>query len=122
MELKIGVSNFKSYESGLLLGFFTLEYCGLEIKNCRLMQQRDSEGYWISMPQIKVDDDGETKFVNILWFTDTQLKNEVTFEVLAELAAQGHIEKPKQPVRHITPEGEDLSEYYYQGGGDNIPF
>lgn len=117
--MEISVSNFKSYEKGLLAGFFTMVFFGLEIRNCRLMLQKDSEGYWISFPQIKMDDAGEMKFVNILWFTDPKLKNEVTFAVLSELAKQGHI--AVAPSKHITPEGENLGEYY-SAPGENIPF
>ena len=121
----IAVLNFKPFNRGSLLGFFTLRYHGLSIQNCRLMAGKNGGAPWFSFPQLKTEKDGETKYIDILQLTNAE-REHVRGLVLAELQAQGHIErdKPKgQPNgRHRTPEGEDLSEYFTDTGQDNIPF
>jgi len=64
--MNIRVMNFKPYNRGSLLGFFTLGYGGLSIKNCRLMAGNDGGPAWFSFPQVKNEQDGETEYFDIL--------------------------------------------------------
>ena len=118
----ISVLNYKKFERGSLLGFFDLRYHGLTIKSCRLMESNN--GLWFSFPQVRAEEDGETKYFDQMFLTSLE-REHVRKLVLIDLQQQGFIErvkaKPSKAGRHKTPEGEDLSEYYSEPGGD-IPF
>jgi hypothetical protein len=121
----IDVLNFKPFNRGSLLGFFTLRYHGLSIQNCRLMSGSNGGSAWFSFPQIKDERNDETRYLDILHLTNPERKH-VRALILAELQEQGHIERDKskgQPNgRHRTPEGENLSEHFTEPGQDDIPF
>lgn len=121
--------NFKSYNKGPLRGFFDLRYGGLTIKGCRLMEGND--GLWFAFPSQREEENGETRYRDFLYLTPPE-RAHLTRLVIAELESQGHIEgqRPRggpsrnnSPARRwVSPEGEDLSEYYSQGAGDDVPF
>jgi DNA-binding cell septation regulator SpoVG len=117
----ISALNYKPYDSGAIRGFFDLRYHGLTIKGCRLMD--GSYGLWIALPKKKGEQNGETKWFDQMYLTPPEQKH-VCQLVLIDLQNQGHIQgpavdkqAPRQPM-YITPEGEDLSGYYPQGGDD----
>ena len=118
----ISVLNFKPFDHGSIIGFFDLLYHGLTIKSCRLM--KGTNGLWFSFPQIKAEVNGETKYIDQMFLTPPERKH-VRKLVLMDLQLQGYIEqdkaKPSKAGQHQTPEGEDLSEYYSEPGGE-IPF
>ena len=121
----ISVLNFKKFERGSLLGFFTLRYHGLSIQNCRLMAGKNGSGPWFSFPQIKVEKDGETEYHDLMYLTPPE-REHVRALIMAELQAQGHVEAPKTKKQgngkgqYRTPEKEDLAEYYPEP--DDLPF
>ena len=122
----VSAMDFKKYERGSLLGFFTLRYHGLSIQNCRLMA--GSNGAWFAFPQDKRDKDGETEYIDILHLTNPE-REHVRSLILADLQQQGHIQLDKSHMKastgngqYQTPEGEDLSEYHTNQGQDDIPF
>ena len=82
----------------------------------------------------------KTKYLDIMALSSPE-REAVRSLILLELQQQGHIEgqhssqgqgkassqkkasRPRQSSgRHISPEGEDLSEHYTQPGDDDIPF
>lgn len=122
----ISVLNFKHFDRGAIKGFFDLRYYGLTIKSVRLMAGKDSSVPWIALPQNKGEKDGQVQYFDLMYLTPPEAEH-VRRLVLADLVAQGHIQRPDAGVRpqeqgrHITPEGEDLSEYT-GGQTDDIPF
>lgn len=123
----ISVLNFKSFDKGSIKGFFDLRYHGLTIKSCRLMD--GNNGLWFSFPKVRAEEDGETKYYDQMFLTALE-REHVRKLVLIDLQQQGYIERVKPKPRnggrqsagqHQTPEGEDLSEYYSEPGGE-IPF
>lgn len=137
-EVKIMISafNFKPHDRGAIVGFFDLRYHGLTIRGCRIMNTNG--GYWFSFPQRQGEQDGQVRYFEVMHLTPPETEHVRTL-VLAELEAQGFISRPSKQAgkprtttrpdtppsarpTHITPEGEDLSEYYTQPGDDDIPF
>ena len=120
----ISVLNFKPFTKGSILVFFTLRYHGLAIQNCKLMAGSNGGPTWFSFPQVRAEEDGETKYYDQMFLTSLE-REHVRKLVLIDLQQQGFIErvkaKPSKAGRHKTPEGEDLSEYYSEPGGE-IPF
>jgi len=115
----IQVLNFKKYDRGAMRGFFDLRYHGLTIKGCRLMT--GSNGLWFSFPQVKGDQDGETKYFDQMFVSPPE-RDHLTRLVVLELQQQGHIEQPKQPPIPKRAPAEDLSEHYTDGSQDSIQF
>ena len=116
----IAVLNFKAFDRGSIKGFFDLRYHGLTIKGCRLMD--GNGGLWFSFPQIKAEEDGETKYFDQMFMSSLE-RDHIRSLVMLDLQAQGHIDRPKPKPRatHKTPEGEDLGEHY-SDKADDIPF
>jgi len=122
--MQIRVMNFKPCNRGSLLGFFTLGYGGLSIQNCKLMAGNNSGPAWFSFPQLKGEQDGETKYYDILHLANPE-REHVRALILAELQGQGHIKgrsAPKRTTQHRTPEGENLDQYYTSPDEDDIGF
>lgn len=126
----ISALNFKSFDRGAIRGFFDLRYHGLTIKGCRLMA--GNNGLWIAMPQQKGEQDGEVKYYDQMFLTPPETEH-VRLLVIADLQAQGHIDRTVNSSsssrtttsrqRHVTPEGEDVTEHYTPPGNDDgIPF
>ena len=124
----ISALNFKPYDKGAMKGFLDLRYHGLTIKGCRLMS--GSNGLWLALPQQKGEQDGETKWFDQMFLTKPESEH-VRRLVIADLQQQGHIQSPakgnngsgRRRSAHRSPEGEDLSEHYTDGGADDdIPF
>ena len=129
----ISVLNFKRFTRGSLMGFFTLRYRGLSIQNCKLMAGSNGGPAWFSFPQIKNEQDGETKYFDILHLSNPE-REAVRALILAELQQQRHLDRPKsepkaksqrnggqRSTQHQIPEGENLDEYYTPPG-DDIPY
>ena len=126
----ISALNYKNFERGAMIGFLDLRYHGLVIKGCRLMS--GSNGLWVALSQHEGEKDGERKWFDIMHLTSPEQEH-VRRMVVADLAAQGHIEPPARSTsgrggsaqqaqkHHVSPEGEDLSEHY-TAGDDDIPF
>jgi hypothetical protein len=122
--MNIRVMNFKPYDRGSLLGFFTLGYGGFSIQNCKLMAGNNGGPAWFAFPQIKGEQDGEVKYFDILHLSNPE-REAARALILAELQAQGHIKgraAPKQPRQNRTPEGENLDQYYSSADEDDIGF
>ena len=117
----ISVLNWKSYDQGSMRGFFDLRYHGLTIRGCRLMS--GSNGLWFSFPQVKGEQDGETKWFDQMFLSSLE-RDHVRRLIVLDLQLQGHMEKPKQEKQqtHKSPEGEDLSQHYSSATQDDIPF
>ena len=125
----ISVLNFKAFDRGSMRGFFDLRYHGLTIKGCRLMN--GTNGLWFSFPQIKAEENGETKYYDQMFLTSLE-REHVRKLVLIDLEQQGYIDRPKSKpkptkrrsstAQHKTPEGENLDEYYTPPDEDDIPF
>ena len=115
----ISVLNYKPFDKGSLKGFFDLRYHGLTIKSCRLMN--GSNGLWFSFPQVKGEQDGETKYFDQMFMSALE-RDHVRKLVLLDLQQQGHLDgqKPKQQGRSKQAP-EDLSGYH-SGGDDDIAF
>ena len=124
----VSALNFKPYDKGAMRGFLDLRYHGLTIKGVRLMS--GNHGLWLAFPQQKGEQDGETKWFDQMFLTKPEAEH-VRRLVIADLQAQGRLEAPtngnggngQRPVR-MTPEGEDVSEYYPKPTDDDgdIPF
>jgi hypothetical protein len=124
----IAVLNYKPFDRGSIKGFFDLRYHGLTIKSCRLLN--GNHGLWFSFPQIKAEEDGETKYFDQMFLTTLE-REHICKLVLMDLQQQGLIEGDKpypqsnsgqhSTGQHLTPEGENLDDYYRQGA-DDIPF
>jgi hypothetical protein len=89
-------------------------------------------GLWIALPQKESEQDGERKYFDLMYLTPPEAEH-VRKLVLADLEAQGHIDRPVAPksarqrparANHKTPEGEDVSQYYSSqaDNDDDIPF
>lgn len=121
--MTVSAMNFKPFESGALRGFFDLRYHGMTVKGCRLMA--GSNGLWVSFPQKEAEQDGERRFFDLMFLTPPEAEH-VRRQVVADLQAQGHIDRPaaKQRGKRLTPEGEDVSQYYSNPADDDgdIPF
>ena len=123
----ISVLNFKTYEKGAIKGFFDLRYHGLTVKSCRLMN--GNNGLWFSFPQLKAEENGETKYFDQMFLTSLE-REHVRKLVLLDLEAQGHIERPKsepKPAQRRRSAGqhrgpENLDEHYTPPGEGDIPF
>lgn len=132
----IAALNYKPFTRGSIMGFFDLRYHGLTIKGARLMDGQ--KGMWIGLPQRQGEKDGETKYFDQMYLTSPEMEH-VRYQVIADLQAQGYIEKPskghqranskrqprqqRQPQgQYVSPEGEDLSEYYTDNKDDGIAF
>ena len=129
--MTVSALNFKPYAHGAIKGFFDLRYYGLTIKGCRLMAGKNG-GSWIALPQQRGEENGESKYYELMFLSPPEMDH-VRKLVVAELRSQGHVEvssskgsgsKQSNGKRtHITPEGEDLSEYYSDpNDNDDIPF
>ena len=65
--MQVKIVKFNAYESKSLKGFLTVQVFGcLEIRDCRYMETSDSR--WIALPQRQYEQDGETKYANIVAF------------------------------------------------------
>lgn len=135
--MTIAAMNFKVFERGSMRGFFDLRYHGLTIKGCRLMESNN--GLWIALPSRQVEQDGQTKYLDIVELTKSEADH-VRRLVVADLESQGHLARPARQERpqgkpksatqpsarpaRRSPEGEDLSEYYSNVADDDgdIPF
>ena len=62
----ISVLSFKPFHERNAPRIFTLRYHGLSIQNCRLMAGKDGGSPWFAFPQIKTEQDGETKYLDIM--------------------------------------------------------
>ena len=82
---------------------------------------------WFSFPQLKIEKDGETQYLDILQLTNPE-REHVRQLVLTDLRAQGHIgqdnpERQSKPCgAALMPDGEDLSDSRTEPGQDDIPF
>lgn len=128
--MSVSAMNYKPMERGALLGFFDLRYHGLTIKGAKLVKGK--HGMFIGLPQVKGEQDGEVRYFDQMFLTAPEMEH-VRRLVLAELEAQGHVARQERPARtsaprrpaqtRRTPEGEDVSDYYPNGhGDDDIPF
>jgi len=89
-----------------------------------------TESPWFSFPQLKIEQDGETKYLDILQLTNAE-REHVRALILTELQQQGHIKGHQDKTnsssgrqlkgQHRTPENENLDDYYSDAGED-IPF
>ena len=85
----ISVLNYKPFNrSGTIRGFFDLRYHGLTIKGCKLMN--GNNGLWFSFPQVKGEQDGETKYFDQMFLT-TPEREHVRTLISAQLRAEGHV-------------------------------
>ena len=121
--MQIRVMNFKPYNRGSLLGFFTLGYGGLSIQNCRLMAGNNGGPAWFAFPQVKGEQDGETKYYEILHLSNPE-REAVRALIIADLQSQGYLkDQPKlNRPQHRTPEGEYLDHYFSSPDEDDIGF
>lgn len=138
--MSISALNFKPYDKGSMRGFFDLRYFGLAVKGCRLMDGKN--GLWVALPQKEITKDGERAWVDQLHFTPPEADH-VRKAVLSDLEQQGHLPKVDRndPVARNVPSDkkrassgqngqhayqkytdEDLTSYYPDGGGGDIPF
>jgi DNA-binding cell septation regulator SpoVG len=132
----ISVLNFKSFSRSSIKGFFDLRYHGLTIKGCRLMS--GNNGLWFSFPQLKTEEDGETKYYDQMYLTSLE-REHVRKLIITQLLAEGHINEPqpesvkqsRRPQQNSKPrtssqrtfENEDLSEHYTPADDNSdIPF
>ncbi len=132
----IAALNFKPNTRGAILGYFDLRYYGLTIKGARLMKGQN--GMWIAFPQQKGEQNGEVKYYDQLYLVPPEMEH-VRRLAIADLKAQGYIDvsrsrrqSPKtsrsssrqgeRQRTHVSPEGEDLSEFYTDNADDDIPF
>ncbi len=123
----ISALNFKPYDKGALKGFFDLRYHGMTVKGCRLMTGKND--LWLARPQKQGKQDGEVKYFDQMFLTKPEAEH-VRRLVIADLQAQGHLEgKPRgergqSRPRRMTPEGEDVTDYYPdpKSNGDDIPW
>ncbi len=62
--------NFKSHESGTLLGFATLflPKMGLEIFGCSMHKKGDRR--WLNLPSREFEENGEKKYLNVIRFRE----------------------------------------------------
>jgi DNA-binding cell septation regulator SpoVG len=112
--------NFKAIGRGSLIGFFDLRYHGLTIKGCRLMDGKN--GKWIALPQVKSEENGETKYYDQMFLTPPEMDH-VKRLVIADLEAQGHLARePRKTTRRTDPMDEDLSDYKTGPEPGGLPF
>jgi hypothetical protein len=127
--MEIQVSNFKTYASGALVGFFDLELHGLTFAGCKCFRKGDS--LWFQFPSTKsTDAAGEVRYTPIVTATTTTmraLQDGVRDQLRPLLDGVNGSERKSNAGRPAqrgfrTPEGEDLSEYRTTGKADDIPF
>lgn len=135
--MTVAAMNYKPFDRGSMRGFFDLRYHGLTIKSCRLMESNG--GHWIALPSRQVEQDGQTKYLDIVELTKSE-SDHVRRLAIADLESQGHLTRPARQERlqskprpavqpsarptHRTPEGEDVGQYYTSPEEleDDIPF
>lgn len=118
--------NYRQVGKGSILGAFDLRYHGATFKGARLMT--GSNGLWVALPQLKIERDGQTEYLDIIHLTAPE-REHVGRLAIADLEAQGHLAhqgrtgNPRRPAAsRLTPEGEDLSEDGPTPSDDGIPF
>ncbi len=116
--------NFKPIAKGALLGFFDLRYHGLTIKGCRLLESNG--GVWFALPQVKTEQDGETKYFDQMFLSPPEMDH-VRRLVVADLEHQGHIQyrqEPKPARRPAPRRDDDLPDLsaYKSDVDDGLPF
>lgn len=79
--MKLLIKEFKKYEKNTLKAFVTLEFLDLclVVKDCTVHQKEGSA--WIGFPGRSYEVDGETKWANILEFSNKEMKEK--FQVAA---------------------------------------
>ena len=81
-----------------------------------------NDGLWFSFPQVKGEQDGETKYFDQMFLSSLE-RDHVRKLILLDLQQQGHIDRPKQAPRpKQTNKPEDLSDHLASGSQDGIPF
>ena len=101
----IKVLNYKNFKQGYILGLFDLDYFGLQIEGCKLLKSKKGGKPWVSLPQNKLVFDGKATYIKFLHLPNDKLEEIRDLAVKAKSGDTYHI-------FHISPEGEDLSEYY----------
>jgi hypothetical protein len=116
------VINWKTYASGLMVGFFDLALFGLVITGCKAFRKLSENGeyrLWFSWPSEKrIDREGKETYRDLVTAADPVMRHLQTL-VRPQIKAL-MVGVSGNAGRHTTPEGEDLSQY--RSGNDDIPF
>jgi len=101
--MKILLRDFRRYEKNTLQAFCDLEIIELHlvIKGCTVHQKNGRA--WIGFPGRPYKEDGETKWANILEFSDDEIKED--FRRAAVEVISKHVEKEK--IRDDKPDESD---------------
>ena len=104
------IKEFKKYEKNTLKAFVDIELLDLclVIKGCTVHQKEGNA--WIGFPERSYKADGETKWTNILEFSNKEKKEEFRDQAVAAIRRHVEMENEKQSV---PPEPID---------DDEIPF
>ena len=79
------------------------------------------DGLCFSFPQTKGEQDGETKYFDMMFLSSLE-RDHIRQLVVLDLQQQGHIDRPKQERKaRLKQTPEDLSEYT-SGSQDDIAF
>ena len=81
-----------------------------------------NNGWWFSFPQVKGEQDGETKYFDQMFLTPPE-REHVRALIMAQLQVEGHLNGSQQPQqkRDYRPQNEDLDQYRSQAN-EGIPF
>jgi hypothetical protein len=129
------ILNFKTYNSGLLIGFFDLSVNGLVVTGCKAFKKPTDNGedrYWFGWPSEKIQNkDGNDQWRDIVTAAEPlmhHLQSQVRdqLRVILDGGVKGSSSQPSasKPTsrRFRTPEGDDLSEYRSRDTEADIPF
>ena len=83
-----------------------------------------NNGLWYSFPQVKGEQDGETKYFDQMFLTALEREHVRTL-IIAQLQAEGHLVEQQQSRtqqrQNYRPQIEDLAEYRSPANED-IPY
>jgi DNA-binding cell septation regulator SpoVG len=130
--MDIRILNFKPYRQGSMLGFFSLGYGGIVVKDCRLMAGRDGKPPWIAYPSKQLEQDGQTKYIDQITMSNDD-REHIRRAVVMQLRHRGDIEgEPQRQTRSqgTSSRGSDarahekgLDDYFPEADdGSDIPF
>lgn len=106
--MKLLIKEFKKYEQNTLKAFVDIELLDtcLVIKGCAVHQKDGSA--WIGFPGRKYEEDGTTKWANILEFSTKEKKEEFQSAAVEAVRRFVEMENEKENIPSETVDDEDV--------------
>ena len=106
--MKVLIKEFRKYEKNTLQAFADIEFLDLclVIKDC-MVHQKDGSA-WISFPGRSYKSDGETKWVDIVKFSDIEKKEEFRLAAVDAVKRFMEMENEKASVPSETVDDDEI--------------